>query len=233
MIHLWNKDIPNRYQEAKDYLAGGRKKYDRPMYWRYMRMRETREGGIALYTPWLNQDVVKYNPDDTLTIQLPSVRTGWGYYNTKSSQSLRAVLATVGGFNDIRLKNGVLQLYPRAVSFTAPKVQGCRQCKQTGLVDMYCSPRYCYGTGQCGEQNCVNTNNWHRMPCAHGNMDHHNVPRGTTCIWCNGTRKRDYGSKIVTIPWDGSPLRVKDGEIVKTPLTELEKALAAYVKVPN
>jgi hypothetical protein len=61
-------------------------------------------------------------------------------------------------------------------------------------------------------------------------LDGHQVKHGQQCYSCNGNGYRDYGSKLVSLIWDGSPLRIRDGSLVKQPPTELEKRIAAYVQ---
>jgi hypothetical protein len=59
------------------------------------------------------------------------------------------------------------------------------------------------------------------------------VERNRECHYCNGTGKQDYGSKLISMVWDGSPLKLKDGSLVKREPTELEKRIAAYVKLDS
>jgi hypothetical protein len=66
------------------------------------------------------------------------------------------------------------------------------------------------------------------LECAHGQFQGHNISKGQECYSCNGVGKRDYGSKRVSLAWDGSPIKVENGNIVKKPLTDLERIVAAY-----
>jgi hypothetical protein len=69
----------------------------------------------------------------------------------------------------------------------------------------------------------------HMLLCEHNETQSHKVPRGYECYSCQGTGKRDYGSKRVSLLWDGSPVKVKDRKIYKQPLTDLERIVAEYV----
>ena len=56
--------------------------------------------------------------------------------------------------------------------------------------------------------------------------------RAHECYYCGGTGKRDYGSKLISLQWDGFPVRLREGKVIKQEPTELEKRIANYVK-PN
>jgi hypothetical protein len=45
--------------------------------------------------------------------------------------------------------------------------------------------------------------------------------------------RREYGNNLISIAWDGSPIRLKDGNLVKQPPTELERRIASYVKLDS
>ena len=111
-------------------------------------------------------------------------------------------------------------------------------CSQTGLINGWCNTNACWDVTD--ELNGCSTHpdiklsevdiqrGRHIMVCEHGSNTAHIVKRSQQCYSCNGTKKRDYGSKRVSLPWDGSPIKVENGNIVKKPLTDLERIVAAY-----
>lgn len=227
------------------YLAKGRKKYESPLYDRNFRIRRAnrfkQSGDLYIYTPWMpTLNLVTIHPDDTITID-GSPASAWGQFSTHKPLNYYSNRLTIMRYAGIGLfvKNFELRIKERDAGITLPKMQGCRQCKQTGLQDMWCYPTTCYdGKTENDKFECPTHSNvtsfqsfWqgHVMPCPHGDEKGHIIKDGRPCYYCNGHKKRDYGSKYISIPWDGSPLKIKDGNIYKQPLTELERIVASYV----
>lgn len=221
----------SNYDEAKTYLAGGRKKWDRPMYMRGLRLQQ-RGKDIAILDKWAGFDPILFHPDGTLTIQAPpNMATRWGgTWNPLRSQSVRRNIQDFSGLQYVFQRNYKVYIVEQNAAIEPPKIQKCRSCKGKGRVDNWCHPPYCsIRTGKCDKH--PNTgNSWHYDVCEHGNSGGHKIPLGQQCYRCSGSGKMDYGSNPVKIVWDGSPLRLFNGKIVKQPPTELEKAIAAYVK---
>ena len=142
------------------------------------------------------------------------------------------------------LPDNLVEITTRSVNFrdaaiTPPKIQGCRMCRQSGKLDTMCHPPTCWngnvndkGVYSCPDHPDAIQNNkysrWHQMPCEHGLDTNHTVPKGQECYSCNGLGKRDYGSKRVSLLWDGSPLKVKNQKIVMQNQTDLERIVASY-----
>ena len=225
------------YDTASVYLSEGRKKWTRPLYMRGLRLTKRSNGDIAINDNWSNMTPVIYHKDGTVTIEAPTVATHWGgTWQTLRSQTVRYNIRQFSGLKDIKQQNYQCYLTFQDAEVTPPKIQGCRTCKQTGRIDSWCNSSYCSNEWPCAEhpEAVQGTNvNWHKIPCEHGVLNGHEVKRGQQCYSCNGTRKRDYGSRLATFKWDGSPLKLKDGNIVKRPPTELEKRIAAYVQLQS
>jgi hypothetical protein len=232
------------YSDWQDYLANGRKKYERTLYDRGYRIRYANKfnktSDIQIVLPWINNHpLITIHPDNTRTLSAPgSVTTHWGgTYNPLRSYSIRFTIYKYTGVEIVQ-RNFAFRLYEQDAKISPPKIQGCRNCSQTGRVDSWCSPTNCWDV-QRETQGCpVHPDltltekeiqlSRHLIPCEHGGLTGHNVTRGQECYHCNGARKRDYGSKRVSLAWDGSPIKVENGNIVRKPLTDLERIVAAY-----
>lgn len=229
-----------------DYLAKGRKKYERTLYDRGYYIRRAnrfKQGGdyeiYQKYDP--SCALVTIHPDDTFTINSqPSTYSWGGGYTPLMFYSNRLTVQRYAGV-EVVVRKRVLQIIERDAQRKPVKLQGCRECKQTGKTDLYCYPSHCWNisTNLVGKPKCEDhpdfdlsllspNKRWHYVPCEHGKHDMHVVPRGGTCGFCNGAKKREYGGQIIMVPWDGSPIRVQNGNIYKQPLTELERMVAAY-----
>ncbi len=228
--------IPLNYDEAANWLAGGRKKDDRPMYWHAMRL-QTRGNDIAAYSNWLDTDLALYHPDNSMTIQAPIISSAWGSWNSLRSQGVRYALTAISGVSRIYQKDYQFYLVTRDAARGPSKIQGCRTCSSSGKVDSYCNPPYCWDavTDEDNKRICpthpevIMSRNWHYIDCEHGKQGHV-LYKTTECWYCAGKGKREYGLKKIPIKWDGSPLRLKDGKLFVRELTELEKRIASYVK---
>lgn len=227
------------YDTAKAYLSGGHKKWDRPLYVRGLRV-QSRGKGIAIVDKWAGFDPILFNPDGTLTIQAPNaVPTAWGgSWRPLRSQSVRRNIKEFSGLTNVFQRQGVIYITEADASTTPAKIQKCRGCRGSGLIDSWCSPDMCRNSFPCNahpewQPGPLDTRYWHSIPCEHGQSDSHNLPKSRSCYSCRGNGTRDYGSKLVSIAWDGSPLRLKDGKIIKQPPTELEKRIAAYVRIDS
>jgi len=226
------------YDTASVYLSEGRKKWTRPLYMRGLRLTKRSNGDIAINDNWSNMTPVIYHKDGTVTIEAPTVATHFGgTWQTLRSQTVRYNIRQFSGIKDIKQQNYQCYLTFQDAEVTPPKIQGCRTCKQTGRIDSWCNSSYCSNEWPCAEHpeavQGTSVSSWHKVPCEHGVLNGHEVKRGQQCYSCNGTRKRDYGSRLETFKWDGSPLKLKDGNIVKRPPTELEKRIAAYVQLQS
>lgn len=232
------------YADWQDYLAGGRKKYERTLYDRGYRIRYAnkfnKSSDIQIVLPWINNHpLITIHPDNTRTLSAPSsVVTHWGgTWQPLRAYSVRFTIFKYTGVEVVQ-RNFKFQLYEQDAKISPPKIQGCRMCNQTGRLDTWCSPTHCWEI-QRETQGCPAHPDLaltekeiqlsrHLMPCEHGDLIGHTVKRGQQCFYCNGTRKRDYGSKRVSLAWDGSPIKVENGNIVRKPLTDLERIVAAY-----
>lgn len=225
----------SNYDEAKSYLAGGRKKWDRPMYLRGLRLQH-RGKDIAILDKWAQFDPILFHPDGTLTIQCPSQsRTSWGgSWFPLRSQTVRRNIRDFSGLKNVFQRDGQIYITTADAVISPSKIQKCRGCRGSGLVDSWCSPSYCNNSFPCEDHPewkpaSGTSQYWHYGKCEHGFNSSHNVPKSRECYGCNGSGKRDYGNKPISLLWDGSPLRLSNGSLVKQPPTELEKRIAAYV----
>ena len=233
------------YAEWETYLANGRKKWERPLYDRGLRIQHAnkfkRGGDIEIVIPWLNRyPLITIHPDDTITIQSEPTNTYWSsQYNPISAYSSRYTLWKYAGVEVVQ-RNYKFRLFEIDAPITPPKIQGCRMCSQSGRLDSYCHPGTCWkgdtddnGVYSCPEHpdlvsNLPGHKRWHYLECEHGSAQGHNVTKGQQCYSCNGAGRRDYGSKRVSLAWDGSPLRMKDSKIVMQNQTDLERIVASY-----
>jgi hypothetical protein len=231
MINKWSV---RDYDTATIWLQEGRKKYVRPLYMRGLYMSKVSNGDIVITDKWAQFNPVVFHRDGTKTIQAPVINRPWGSWNSLSSQTVRYNILQFSGIAQIYQKNFECHLVFQDALTTAPKIQGCKTCKQTGKMDSWCNSTYCSNDWPCAEHpdavQGASASSWHKVPCEHGVLHGHEVKQGQQCYYCNGTRKRDYGSKLISLIWDGSPLRIKNGSLVKQPPTELEKRIAAYVQ---
>ena len=239
------------YQFWSDYLEGGRKKYIRPLYEYGMTIEKADKfqlpgGDLHIKASWSgNHPFIIVHSDDSFTIQGGKVSSHWGgTWDILKSQGVRYRIWKYTGVRVFQ-RNYKIKIRDDNAGLTPSKIQGCRQCKQTGKVNSWCSPTTCWvgnyydlpngdSVFACsdhpGEESNYSYQRYHYTPCTHGHMKGHDVPRGQVCYSCNGTGKCDYGNKPISLLWDGSPLRVKDKNIVKKPLTELERILANHVQ---
>jgi hypothetical protein len=238
----WRSHIT--YAEWQSYIANGRKKYERTLYDRGYRIQYAnkfnKSGDIQIVMPWIsNYPLITIHPDNTRTLQSPgTVATAWG----GSWHPLRAysVRFTIYKYTAIEVvqRNFQFKLYEQDSKITPPKIQGCRMCSQSGLIDGWCNTHACWdldrGANSCPTHPEIKISEIdaqrgrHIILCEHGNNSGHAVKRSQQCYSCSGTGKRDYGSKRVSLAWDGSPIKVENGNIVKKPLTDLERIVAAY-----
>lgn len=232
------------HAEWETYLANGRKKYERPLYDRGLRIQYAnkfkRGGDIQIVIPWLNRyPLITIHPDDTMTIQSQDTQTHWGStFNPARAYSTRYTFWKYAGIEVVQ-RQFKIRLFETDAAITPPKIQGCRMCRQSGKLDTMCHPPTCWngnvndkGVYSCPDHPDAIQNNkysrWHQMPCEHGLDTNHTVPKGQECYSCNGLGKRDYGSKRVSLLWDGSPLKVKNQKIVMQNQTDLERIVASY-----
>lgn len=218
------------YDSAKIWLAGGRKKYDRPLYTRGLRL-QTRGNDIAVRDKWGGFDPIIYHSDGSMTIQAPQSTTQWGYaWNPLRSQGTRYVIKQFSNLFDVHQRNGNCYITPQDAPLTPTKIQKCRSCKGTGKVDQWCSPPLCRNQ-PCEDHAWAAAHKyWHYGLCLHGEQDSHTIPKGADCYNCSGSGRKDYGNKPISLMWDGSPLRIKNGRPIKAEPTELEKRIANYVQ---
>jgi hypothetical protein len=236
------------YADWQDYLAGGRKKWERTLYdgqrnrIQYANKWD-RTSDIQIVNSWTNKHpLITIHSDDTMTLQGGAVSTHWGgSFNALDAQSLRYTIWKYAGVQ-VNRRNFKFYITERDAATTPGKLMGCRQCSQTGLTDRWCNPSTCWDGKTDDENNylCEKHPNatqagypgsrWHTVECEHGILKGHTIKNGGTCYYCNGTKKRLYGEKKVSVLWDGSPIRVQNGNIYKQPLTELERMLANHVQ---
>ena len=242
------------YDQWSDYLDGGRKKYERTLYEYGMVIRKANKwqpagGDLEIIAKWAGSfPFITVHNDDSFTLQGGQVTTGWGgTYEILKSQGIRYRMWKYTGI-EVFQRNFKIKVLDSNPLYTPTKIQGCRSCSKTGLVDGWCNGITCYkgdrneqGVFSCPEHpDSTQTNpyrGYHNMPCEHGLTDGHKVKRVNQCYSCGGTGKRDYGNKPISLDWDGSPLRVKDRKIVTInqltqvtmpAMSELERMVQQY-----
>lgn len=200
--------IVQTYDEARNWLQGGRNKNNRPLYTIGLRLVRLTGGDIGVVVPWLyhaqTNPIVTFHPNGQVTITAEN--------GLLRSQSVRRVIKWYGSLTDLYQKNFNHYIVQQDYQTKPQKIQRCRQCKGSGKVDAWCG-----------------IFRWHTSPCQHGETQSHYVSQGQQCYTCGGVGKRDYGSQPIAMLWDGSPLRLIGGNLVNNKPTDLEKAIAAYV----
>jgi hypothetical protein len=232
------------YDDWQTYIANGRKKYERTLYDRGYRIQYAnkfnKSSDIQIVMPWINNHpLITIHPDNTRTLYSPgTVTTHWGgSWSPLRAYSVRFTIYKYTGIEVVQ-RNFQFKLYEQNAKLTPSKIQGCRMCSQTGLIDGWCNYSVCWDvdseTNTCPAHMEIKLSDVdvqrgrHIIPCEHGSFTSHNVKRSQQCYSCSGTGKRDYGNKRVSLAWDGSPIKVENGNIVRKPLTDLERIVAAY-----
>ena len=240
------------YDYWDNYLKGGRKKYMRPLYEYGMVIEKANKfqapgGDFNIYAKWAHSFpfIVVHN-DDSFTLQSDTINSFWGgSFDIFKSQGIRYRMWKYTGITVFQ-KNFKVRVIEGDPQLTPSKIQRCRGCKGSGLMDGWCNSHRCYqgefyNAGGLSVYACSNHpdadepsssySKAHATVCEHGQTQSHEVPRSHQCWGCNGAGKRDYGNKPVSLLWDGSPLRVKDRKIVSAtmpslqPMSELERML--------
>lgn len=221
------------YTDAVRYLQGGRNKNDRPLYTGGLRLQRHSNGDICVFATWIRESIVTIHPNDVRTIRVDGTNTS---YNPLYSQSVRRLIAQYSGLTRVFQKKGKFYIVPNDYTLTPPKIQKCRRCSSQGLISSWCMGHTCWSSACDPETRVVTisrSNQYHHHPCEHGYVHSHEIPLSRTCYSCNGSGKMDYGSNPVAMLWDGSPLRLIDGNPINSKPTDLEKAIAAYVNLTS
>jgi hypothetical protein len=230
---------------ADTFLKAGRKKYERPLYDRGLRLFKTNkwdaDSDINISWAWNTlTPFVTYHKDGTTTISGPTYPHGWP---TLRSQSVKLTIKRYSGVQ-VTQRNFKFYLIEDNAPLTPPKIQGCRTCSRTGLVDGWCYEYNCYeGTiNSEGKMYCEThpeasyigqkyQYRWHTMECKHGQTQGHQVTKELRCGTCNGDAVYDYGSKPERMLWTGTPLRIRDGKVIKSAASQLERMIADNVEI--
>lgn len=232
------------WQWANDFLSRGRKKYERPLYDRGLRIWKTNKWDVNsdINVGWKysrsSTTFITYHKDGTITIQGNQQPTHWGgSWTPLRSQSTRLTIHRYAGIRVLQ-RNFKFYLEEDDAPLTPAKIQGCRKCKQSGRLDSWCYPSTCWDSNNADKKQCPTHpdavlrlgSSWHYVPCEHGETDGHTVINGQQCYSCGGTTKRDYGSKPERMLWTGTPLRLRDGKVIKSAASQLERMIADNVE---
>ena len=245
--------MPRSWDDLSDFLARGRKKYERPAYDRNLRVWKENKWHYEtnIHIGWSYQGsyqpFVTWHYDGTMSINGALQPSAWG--GTWSPLRSQSVRLTIRRYADIDVVQRNWKYY--IVDYDAPrtpvKIQGCRNCKQSGFINSWCSYSTCWDVEMndnvfsCPTHPHMDLSNHqsstyglkrHIIPCEHGEESGHTVPKGQQCYSCGGSGKRNYGGKLALIQWDGTPLRVRDGKVIHTTATEslLERMMADVVE---
>jgi len=186
------------------YLDRGRyktKTFDRPIgSSRTKRVHRFANGDVGLR--YHATYCVIFHADGTVTYD-----TG-GWHTITTKQFINA-----HGPTRVWSDKGQLFLPVHNPSYTPAKVQKCRVCHGKAVLPASCyGPRYCYAA--YGGRQCVHgETSQHRLnTCPHGKTEGHPVP-DIACYRCDGTGKRDYGSKPIHFEWTGSAYRFHPDDV--------------------
>ena len=229
---------------ADTFLKAGRKKYERPLYDRGLRIWKTNkwdaDSDISIGYRWnLSNPYVTFHKDGTTTISAEQYANG---FSSLRGYSTRFTMLRYAGISVVQ-RNYKFYLIENDAPLTPPKIQGCRTCSRSGLVDGWCYSGSCYDgeLNDNGRMHCpthpdatyigqLHQYRWHSMECKHGKTDGHQVTKELLCPTCEGAAVYDYGSKPERTQWAGTPLRLRDGKIIKSAATLLERMVADYVE---
>ena len=236
------------YDQASSWLRQGRMKHERSLYYgNYRIWKENRwSHNSDLCIGWTGHSYVTLHYDGTTTIQGNSVSESGiiSYHDFRNSYSIRQLISRYAGVNVYR-KNHKLYLETNEADISPPKIQACRSCSSTGKVHVTCFLETCWGKEKsmngfmwCDvhpdldlmKPSLYNTRRHHDVPCEHGREEEHTLYRAATCSACNGERKRDYGSKLIPILWNGGPIKLRDGKIINTPVSQFKSNIEWMVK---
>lgn len=215
------KVIVKSWQEASDYLQGGRNPNDRPLD-SYLRLRRVipDDPDSPLQVGWKDDPniwQVTFNKDGTLDI--------------KNEQGGNSNNLTINQYADatgvyVFWKKRKLQAWLPAMGYTQSKKQKCRNCEQ-GKQKSTCSgarmcqevynfPAYLVETGAPGVA-CSHGENSVHFPdtCEHGEYLHHSIVGGSQCWNCSGSGSIMTRPRHLSVEWDGKPIRIKDGQLVQ------------------
>ena len=245
-ITSWNHPVQD-YASGVDWLAGGRKKWDRPLYTRGFRIRKEHphmlNSNLVIYLPWYhNLPIITIKPDNTMVLQtlMTQANTNHGWRsNCAFSQGVRDVVSRFTGI-DMYQKDNKIWLHQASDGYTPSKLRGCGKCSSTGKIDEYCwGPNTCYKRLPCELHpdavltkgaSIYNSDRHEEKACEHGKPAKHMIPMNQACYCCSGSGKINIGGKRISSQYDGYPLHLKDGKIIRNEPTELEKRIANYVR---
>lgn len=230
--------VPDDYYDAARWLQNSKRVVDRgvrrTMYTGYYRATLVRRSPdtIAVHLPWMTGgDVMTYYSDGTAILEVPKGANGW---SPLRSQGTRLLISRLAQFTNVFQKDHKIYITEQDYKLTPSKIQGCRTCSSSGKIDGHCWPDTCYSgrdhaTCPTHPNEIPNRNGYHYLPCEHGREQPHTLYKSDKCYYCKGVGKREYGLKPISLMWDGSPIRIKNGNLVKREPSELEKRIAAYV----
>lgn len=229
--------VPNDYYDAARWLQNSKRVADRgvrrTMYAGYYRAYLVRRSPdtIAVNLSWMNYDVLTFHSEGTAVLEVPKTPSGW---SPLRSQGTRQLICRLANFTNVFQKNHKIYITEQDYKLTPSKIQGCRSCKSSGKMDTVCYPDACYqgrGHATCPDHSGAipQKHGFHMVACKHGKYIPHTLYNAAICYYCSGAGRKEYGLKPISLMWDGSPIRIKNGNLVKREPSELEKRIAAYV----
>lgn len=201
------------FDAAERWLSRGRNKKDRPLYYSGLRLRAgSNADELLIFHAWYNIVIAKLHRDGTTTIQAPTA-VGWRGTAFKSLNvyNVRRLLTCISSFERIYQKNWKHYIVEHDAPRSPIKLKLCRNCKGSGKQDGYCYD------GTANEL------------CEHGMDNYHRTIKSHNCWYCGGVGQRDYGSRPMKMEWDGSPIRIQNGKLVRRKPTLLEMSIANHV----
>ena len=205
------------------------------------------ESDIAIHDRYGDADVVIHHKDGTTTISIPNYRT--------FDKQLHSIIQRYSQIT-VYTKKGICYITEKDPDLTPAKIQSCRYCKGFGKLDSICFTSNCYNLNEeynsnrelvnvtCQAHNYDglaegrdmskyrNRYDGHAIRCEHNFDVTHKIRRNIICTSCKGTKTKDYGSKPISHVWSGTPIKVRDGKIVKTPRSAsvIEQGVADIVE---
>lgn len=213
------KVIVRNWQEASDYLAGGRDKNERPLqsWLRLYRVNPTQtDSPIGIRTKGGNSHVLlEFHKDGTMWVG-PAFGRTW-------------MQKVINDYNDQGLhlhnKRGIQRYWLPGMGTTPWRKRKCRYCSGSGSVNQSCQgppicheidkvPSYLVETGAPG----AHCSHFHTSYHFYGKCQHdmeYSHTYTAQCWRCGGVGQIDVGGVIQSEPWAvDQPMRVKNGALV-------------------
>lgn len=217
------KVIVTSWQEASDYLKGGRDPDDRPLD-SYLRLKRVNPGDSdsAIKVCWKDHPQywqVAFNKDGSLDLNTDRNKSN------SMNLTINQYAAAQGVY--VFIRGGVLQIHLPHMGHTASKSKKCSQCVNGNSYHTCAGPDFCYevvnkypaylvDTGAPGLVCAHGESETHfTQKCEHGEIRSHKATTNNKCWSCHGSGKINTRPRPLSVDWDGTPITIKNGQLVQ------------------